>query len=204
MTRDDVRKIFPEASEQQIDSILNGIGAEINPLKNSLGDVTGQLNAANAALSASQASETALKAQVEDLTSKVNEGMTAEERIAALQKEAEDSKREYQLKSNSLDAKEILVGAGITGDQLDALLGLVVSDDAEATKKAAQAIVDFDAARAAAVEQATKDAVLKSNPKPNGGGSEGGVSREEFMKLSYADQMAALEENPDLLKTFKQ
>ena len=77
MKRDEIAAIFPGATEEQISTLLNGIGAELNPLKKSVTDLTGQLTAANGELKASRDSEGALQAKVAELTSQVQSGMSA-------------------------------------------------------------------------------------------------------------------------------
>lgn len=200
MKRDDVKKFFPDATDEQVSSILNAIGEELNPLKASVSDLTGRLTQAQGDLSASRASEAALGAKVQELTGRVEAGMTAEEQLAAREKAAAEREREFLLKSNALEAKAIFVAAGFPAEDIEALLPRVVGEDAEATAAAAKTLVDFDAKRRSAQEQATKDALLKENPHLGGAGGGGGVTREQFDKLTYAEQLKLVRENPGLLK----
>ena len=200
MKREDVRKIFPEATEEQVDSILNGFRDELNPLKASVRDLTGQLESANGTLSTSQANEATLAAQLKEAQAQLEQRMTDEERIAAREKAAEDREREFALKSAELDAKAIFVGAGFSEDEMKVLLPRVVTTDAEETKKAAQGIVDLDSARRKAAEDAAKDALLKSNPTLKGGAGGGTMTRSDFLKLPYEEQLRMKAENPNILK----
>lgn len=202
MKRDDVRKVFPEATDEQIDAILNGIGAELNPLKAQLEDATGRLGEATSSLASLKASEATLKAQLEEANGRLQQGMSAEELLAAREKAAEEREREFTLKSNGLEAKSMFVEAGFSAEDIEAVLPLVVGEDGDATKAAAKAIIDLDAKRREAVEQSTKDALLKANPTLTGAGSGGAVSKEEFDKLPYAEKVKLVEENPELLKSF--
>lgn len=202
MKRDDVRKVFPEATDEQIDAILNGIGAELNPLKAQLEDATGRLGEATSSLASLKASEATLKAQLEEANGRLQQGMSAEELLAAREKAAEEREREFTLKSNGLEAKSMFVEAGFSAEDIEAVLPLVVSEDGDATKAAAKTLIGLDAKRRDAVEQSTKDALLKANPTLTGAGSGGAVSKEEFDKLPYAEKVKLVEENPELLKSF--
>lgn len=200
MKRDEIAAIFPGATEEQISTLLNGIGAELNPLKKSVTDLTGQLTAANGELKASRDSEGALQAKVAELTSQVQSGMSAEELLKQREEAAAAKEREFTLKSNSLEAKSLFVGAGFSAEDIEQLLPRVVSEDAEATKTAAQALVDLDKRRRDEVAQSTKAALLKQNPGLNGGTGEGQITAESFNKMTFSEQMKLVQENPGLLK----
>lgn len=200
MKRDEIAAIFPGATEEQISTLLNGIGAELNPLKKSVTDLTGQLTAANGELKASRDSEGALQAKVAELTSQVQSGMSAEELLKQREETAAAKEREFTLKSNSLEAKSLFVGAGFSAEDIEQLLPRVVSEDAEATKTAAQALVDLDKRRRDEVAQSTKAALLKQNPGLNGGTGEGQITAESFNKMTFSEQMKLVQENPGLLK----
>ena len=200
MKRDEIAAIFPGATEEQISTLLNGIGAELNPLKKSVTDLTGQLTAANGELKASRDSEGALQAKVAELTSQVQSGMSAEELLKQREEAAAAKEREFTLKSNSLEAKSLFVGAGFSAEDIEQLLPRVVSEDAEATKTAAQALVELDKRRRDEVAQSTKAALLKQNPGLNGGTGEGQITAESFNKMTFSEQMKLVQENPGLLK----
>lgn len=201
MKRDDVRKIFPDATDEQVDSILNGMRDELNPLKTSVRDLTAQLEGANGSLASSQASEATLRAQLEELNEQLEAHMSDEERLAAREKAAAEREREFLMRSAELDAKAIFVQAGFSEDDMGALLPLVVGTDSEATKKAAQALVDLDSARRKAAEDATKDALLKGNPKGKGGTGGGSpMKMSEYLALPYEEQLRMKQENQNILK----
>ena len=131
--------------------------------------------------------------------------MTDEERIAQRERAAEEREREFLLKSNGLDAREIFVQAGcFDAESIDALVGQVVCDDAERTRAAASLIVGTVAKQREAVEKATKDALLKDNPKLSGaqGGGEP-ATVEEFLKLPYDQQISMKQADPSLISRLK-
>lgn len=202
MKREDVRAIFPEATDEQVDSILNGMGAEINPLKAQLEDTTAKLNDATGSITGLRASEAALKARLDEANAKIEQGMSAEELLAQREAQAAERERDFTLKSNSLDARALFVEAGFDADDIEALLPRVVSEDGEATVTAAKALIDLDSKRRAAVEQSVKDQLLKGNPGLRGG-SGAPMAKKDFNKLPYEEQLKFVKENPGILKTLK-
>lgn len=201
MTRDKVKEIFPNATDEEIDQILNTIGAELNPLKSQLKEARDARDAANNALTSAQANEANYRAQLDAANAKLAEGMTAEEKLQKMQEEAAARETEFLLKSNGLDARSLFVNAGVfDAEDIDKLVAQVTVTDAEATTASAQRIIDIVTKQRDAVEAATKDNLLKANPKPNGGSDGGnGMSKEDFKKLSLADQIALKNENPDIM-----
>lgn len=203
MRREDVRNIFPGATDEQVDAFLNGVGAEINPLKAKLEETTGRLDEATGSLTGLRASEASLKAQLEEANSKLREGMSAEEILAQREEQAAARERDFTLKSNALDAKAVFVEAGFDADDIESLLPRVVTEDGEATVAAARSLVELDAKRRAAAEQEVRDSLLKGNPGLAGSGSGTSITKEEFDALSYADQLKYVRENPGALKNLK-
>lgn len=207
MKREEVREIFPEATDEQIDAILNKNGSEINPLKGKLKAAEGERDAARAALSESQASEASYRQQLDEANAQIQAGMSDEERIAAREKAAEDREREFILKSNGLDAKGIFVSAGcFEAEDIDDLVIQVTTADPYQTKAAAQRLVAMVAKQRESVEKATRDALLKANPHLDGGdGGDGKVptTRKDFLAMPYADQLALKEANPNILSELK-
>lgn len=205
MKREDVTTIFPGATDEQVSALLNAIGGELNPLKGNNTKLSNQLAETATALTSSQANEAALTAQINELNKQLESHMSDEERIAARERAAEEKEREFALKSSELEARSIFVEAGFSAEDMDALLPRVVSEDAEATKMAAKALVEFDARRRKEVEDATKDNLLKSNPSSKGNDNAGDptMSRADFLKLSYTEQLALKEQHPDILSTLK-
>ena len=200
MKRDDVRAIFPEATDEDIDKLLGKHHAELNPLKSQLKDASESLATSQASLDALKALNEDYEKQLGDAQAKIEAGMTAEELLAAKEAAAAQRELEFTLKSNGLDAKAIFVAAGIDAESVDALVEQVTVEDAESTKARAQLIVDTLAKQAKAVEDATKDAILKANPKPDGGQGGAVTTWDDFAKLPIAEQVARKQANPNIVK----
>lgn len=201
MKREDVKALFPDATDEQVTAFLNKVGEELNPLKRDLKDAQGARDTAQAALAEAQQQGSALQAQLDDANAKLDEHMTDEERIAAREKAAADREREFNLKSNALDARQIFVQSGFfDADTIDQLVEQVTGIDADATKQHAETLVAAVKSQREAVEKATKDALLKKNPKLGGAGDGTPTTRKEFFELPDAEQIALKQANPNILK----
>ncbi|WP_165170683.1 hypothetical protein [Adlercreutzia sp. ZJ242] len=205
--REDVKAIFPNATDEEIDSLLNKVGDELNPLKRKLKNAEAERDETKASLVEAQASESDYKRQLDEANAKLESGMSDEERLAQREKAAEEREREFTLKSNSLDAKAIFVEAGCFDEaDITGLVEQVTSEDGEETKARAKRIVDTVSKQRAAVKQETEDALLRGNPKPNGGGgnSDGApTTLKDFLALSDAEQIALKEADPTILSQLK-
>lgn len=204
MKREDVLGIFPNATDEEIDRILNQIGGELNPLKRKLADAEKDRDAARAEQGTALARAAGLEQQLADATEKLQAGMTAEELLASQQAEAERLQREYALKANGLEAKALFVEAGFfEAAEIDALVEKVTTEDADATKAFAESLIGTVRKQREAVEKATRDELLKGNPNPQGGSGGAAITREEFMKLPYKEQLAMKAENPDIISQLR-
>lgn len=203
MKREDVEKFFPDATAEQVDGILNRIGSELNPLKQSVEELAAGRDEALARLAKAEGEAAAYKGKADELAAQVQSGMSAEERLEQLQKESEQQRRDYLLKSNALDARAILLDGGIPAEQCEALVEQVVSDDPEKTKALAQSIVGVAKAQKDAAEQATKAALLQQNPKLGGAGDPpapaGPKTMKEFLALPYEKQLQLKAADPDVM-----
>lgn len=207
MKRDEVSAIFPEATKEQIDAILNGIGSELNPLKANLKAAEAARDENAAALAKAQGEAVDFKSQLDaataqlgEATAKLQEGMSAEELLKQREDAAAAKEREYTMKANALDAKAIFVGAGcFDAEEIDQLVEQVTTDSADATKQFAQRIVDTVAKQREAVEKATKDALLKSNPKLEGGEGGSPATLKEFLDLPYETQLKLKQADPAII-----
>lgn len=203
MKREDVEKFFPDATAEQVDGILNQIGSELNPLKQSVEELTAGRDDALARLAKAEGEAATYKGKAEKLAAKVESDMSAEERLEQLQKESEQQRLEFLVKSNALDARAILLDGGIPAEQCEALVEQVVSDDLEKTRSLAQSIVDVAKAQKEAAEQATKAALLQQNPKLGGAGDTpppaGPKTMKEFLTLPYEQQLQLKAADPDVM-----
>lgn len=192
MKREDVQRIFPEATDEQVTALLNIHG-------NDMGDKQSQLDNLSNQLDGLKAAEAQYKAQLEQ---QKKQSMSTEDQIKTMLKEAEEAKNDFMMRSNALEAQAIFMEAGLGKTDFEPLLSQVVSADLDKTKAQAQTIVNLVTAQRAAIEQATKDSLLSSNPRPQGAATDGGVTKEQFDAMSEADQIQLIESNPGILQGF--
>lgn len=205
MKREEVKAIFPDATDEQVDNILNKVGEGLNPLKASLDDASAKRDQYATDLATAQANVASLTQQLEEANKKVNEGMSAEELLAQREKAAADKEREFLIKSNSLDARTLFVDANcFDAEDIDKLVKQVTTEDAKATKAFAQQIIDATKKVVENAQATLKDELLKTNPK-NEGGQGGGTptTKKEFMALPYEQQLEMKANDPTILTRLK-
>lgn len=203
MKREDILAIFPDATKEQIDAILNQAGAEVNLIKNQLQQAEDQRadqEARHASVLDQMKHE--FEGKIETLNNQLQAGMSEEDRMKAAIEEADKRAAEFTLKSNTLDAREIFLQAGLGEDDYTDLLSQVVTTDSDQTKANAQAIVAVLNKQKKSVEEATRDAVLKSNPTLNGAAGENTLTKDQFSKMSYTEMLQAKQDNPELVASF--
>ena len=162
MTREDVKKQFPEATEEQITAILDINGADLSAAKKN--------NIDPKELKRLQGIETEYK-KLQDAN------LTDAEKIQKALKEAEDSKNEFAKKSNRLDVEKILVAAGLTEDDYKDLIDGIVSEDAEKSKTMANGMVAMLTKQKEAAIQKTKEELMDGTGGSGGAGGAGGEDK---------------------------
>ncbi len=158
MTREDIKKQFPEATEEQITALLNINGTDIEGAKKNNVDpkVLKQLQ---------EDSEAYKKLQEANLTDA--------EKIQKALDDAEAAKVEFAKKSSRLEVEKILVGAGLTEEDYKDLIDGLVSEDADASKTRATKFSEVLKKQKEAVEKKTKESLMDGTQTPGGSGSAG-------------------------------
>lgn len=159
MTREQIKEQFPEATEEQITTILNINGSDIKAWKDKVPK----------------------KAEYDELVRKAAEfdkleeaGLSDEQKIQKALKEANDTKAEYDKKLNKLEAEKILVSAGLTEEDYKDLIDGIVSGDAEVTKTMATNLANMVTKQKEAAVQKTKEELMDGTKTPGGSGGESG------------------------------
>lgn len=191
MTREDIKKQFPEATEEQIDALMDIHGTDMtNAKKNNVDPAT-------------------LKKLQEDSEAyeRLKEaGLTDEEKMQKALNDAEDAKKEFARKSNRLDAEKILVGAGLTADDYKDLIEGIVSDDSEVTKTMATNLASLISKQKDAAIQKTKEELMDGTNTPGGtGGSEEDdkTDAEKFAESLVADNSENSTKASDIVGLYK-
>lgn len=131
--------------------------------------------------------------------------MTAEE-IAKQEfelklKEVGQKELEIAKKANTLEAKSMLSEAGIPKSHYDKFIGMLVSDNEDATKASVQNFIDMFNQTKTDIETKVKSEFTKV-PSPTTGGQTGAITKTEFNKMGYAEKLKLKTENPELYKEF--
>lgn len=175
MTREDVKKQFPDATEEQITAILDINGADLTAAKKNNVDpkVLKQLQEDSAAYKKLQ-----------------DANLTDAEKIQKALQDAEDSKNEFARKSSKLDVEKIFVAAGLTEEDYKDLIDGIVSEDAEKSKTMANGMVAMLTKQKEAAIQKTKEELMDGTGGAGGsGGAGGGDDKSEDVK--FAEGIAA-------------
>lgn len=131
--------------------------------------------------------------------------MTAEEKAVQkmqdLIKSVEEREKRANIKENSAEAREILIGAGLSKEDLENgdFLTSIVSEDREVTISRANSLASMFKAQESAVEKRVKDTYYKTNPQPPASDSKDKiVTKEDLNKMTYSEEIKFAQENPAL------
>ena len=191
MTREDVKKIFPDATDEQITSFLNQSNSDVAKEK-----------AKNQKLKEDAEKAKALEAELEELK-KQNMSEAEKAELERQKEKAANEKRisdlESALKTSQKEAltgkiTSIFASAGMKGDAYAGAIKAFSNMDAEDALKEAQTFVDgisevnkstLDTAKAAWEKEA-----LEKTPNP-GGGKSGGEPEKKSEASEYAKAYSA-------------
>lgn len=162
MTKEDVLKLFPEATPEQIASLLN------------LNDT--DVAKANAGIDAYKD-----KAKKFDELEKAK--MSADEKLKQALADAEKAKSDNLKMLNRTKAVAELNKAGLTEDDYKDIIDGFISDDEESTISKAKSFADLFSKKKKEYEAELKHKGIKDMPKPNGG-KEGGKELDEGEQLA--------------------
>lgn len=173
MTREDVLKQFPDATNEQISAILKINGDEKEDLKDKIPK----------------------KADYEELIRKAEEydklkeaDLTDAEKVQKALQDAEIAKIEFAKKSNQLDAEKILVTAGLTEEDYKDLIPGIVTEDTETTKAMATNLASLIGKQREAIAKKTKEELMDETKTPGGNG--GGPGDDKTEDVKFAEEVA--------------
>lgn len=169
MTREQVKELFPDATDEQITAILNINGTDLAEAKKKNVDpkVLKQLQEDSAAYKKLQEA-----------------GLTDEEKIQKALQNAKNAELNFKKQSSRLDVEKILVGAGLTEDDYKDLIDGLVSEDAEASKTLATNLATMLTKQKEAAVQKTKEELMDGTKGGSGGsGGSGGEEKSSAEKM---------------------
>ena len=176
MTRDDIKKQFPDATEEQITALLNINGTDIETEK--------RKNVDPKELKQLREDAAAYK-KLQDAN------LTDAEKIQKALDDAAASKADYDKKSNRLEVEKILVAAGLTEEDYKDVIDGLVSEDADASKTLATNIANMLSKQKESVKQKTKEELMDGTSGAGGEGSSGGSGEEKTEDVKFAENIAA-------------
>lgn len=191
MKRDEVRAIIPDITDEQLKSLMDINGADVNAEKDAAKSYKAKLDEANEKL----------KAAMEANDAKDAESKTIEQRMKDIEEQFAQKERALALDRNELEAKKVLSAAGISDDEIASVIGSIVSEDADKTVSGATALAALVTGQKTLAAENERKKMMSCTTKPQGSsGATKTVTREQFAKMDYAQMEKLFEENPELFK----
>jgi hypothetical protein len=174
MTREDVKKQFPDATEEQITALLNQHNSEIQSEKNKAAKNDDEIKR--------------LKGVEKELSDLKNQNLTDAEKLEQEKAETEAERVKLKKMQNRIEVEKILVAAGLSEDDYKEYIDGLVSDDLDASTKLANGIVGTLKTK---VEKAGKDKENQllddlDDDKGSGGGKDKDPEKSEAEKFAEA------------------
>ena len=187
MTREDIKKQFPDATDEQISALLNINGFDVEEVKKKIIDpkLLKQLQEESAAYKKLQEA-----------------GLTDEEKIQKALKDAQDAQASFAKQVSKLEAEKILVAAGLTDEDYKDLIDGIVSEDSDATKGRANGIVALLNKKKEAAEKELKEKLMDGTQLPGGKGGKGGDEKSQAEKIAEKIYGDGGEKSDDILKNY--
>lgn len=151
MTREEVKKLMPEATDEQISAFLTAHHSEIDKKTKGLNE-----------------SLSALKEKAELYDKEQAAKLSEQEKYQKLISEAEAAKAESMRLLSRTKAEAKLLESGLSKEIYGGLLDIIVSDDEAKTLAATEALIKSFSANAATAAAAAKQEAMQT-PPPVGG-----------------------------------
>jgi hypothetical protein len=176
MTREDIKQLFPDATDEQINNILNKHNAEKEAVKKT----------ADKGVSDEELKQLRDKAKAYDDAEK--EKMTAEQKYEALIKEAEETKAEAARIRAKMKAEAEFIKAGLTEKEYADLLDDVIGEDDEKTLAKVGRITKLMKDKTDAAVKSTEEKLMKDSSQPRSNNS--GEENKDGKQATAADALA--------------
>lgn len=116
-------------------------------------------------------------------------------------KDVSSRELEIRKRANKLEARDMLSEAQIPKSQYDKVIGMLVSDDEAITKANVQGFIEMFTSTKTELETKIKSE-FSNIPKPKVGSGDGTLSKDDFIKMPYAQKLLLKQTNPEVYKTF--
>lgn len=126
-----------------------------------------------------------------------NSQLTDDEKKQKELAKIEATRKELAIERSQIQAEKILSKVVEDDEELQTLVKGISSDNIETTKALAQNLVDTIIKQKEETEAKIRQELIDNTPKPNGGEQPKTMTKEEFIKLSYNEQVKYKTENPE-------
>lgn len=171
MTRDEIKKLFPEATEEQVSALLNSHHADIDKLRET---------------------NKSLKEKADKFDEAEREKLSQEEKLNKLIEEASKAKSENQRLLNRTKAAAKLTAAGLTEEEYSAVLDGFVSDNEEQTIGFADALAKLIGASREKAAAAAKQELMQTPAPVSGTPPAAPHLSEQFSAAAKANDMLSM------------
>lgn len=195
MNREQAKALLGEnATDEQITTLLNSIHSELQAKETQINELQTKLTNSTNKVNELTGFEAELK--------KIKESQMTQEQLLEQKQKDLDAKLSATSKlANSIKAKSILIGAGISSERADVLVNKFVKENEQETLDLANDFVsELNSIKELTAKQ-VKDDLSKLDVTPNGsnvnpkGGNE--MTLEKFNSLSAEEQNQFVEEHPN-------
>lgn len=177
MTRDEIKKLFPEATDEQISSLLSSHHNELNKLKDD---------------------NKSLREKADKFDAAEREKLSQEEKLNKLIEEANKAKADNLRLLNRTKAAAKLAPLGLSEEDYSPILDGFVSDNEEQTLGFADALVKMITSTSAKAAAAAKQELMQTPPPAAGAGVTPSNTAD-----SLKEQFAAAQKSNDMLGMIK-
>ncbi len=174
----------------RLEAIKNLIGDNYVPTKKYSDDVSTVKNE-NKQLKAD------IKAKDSEIEGYKNSQLTDDEKLQKALKEAEEATRKAIIKENKYEVKDILSSVIEDKKELETIASSITTDNLEVSKSVATELANTMKKQKEATEAKVRQELIDNTPKPNGGEEKKPMTKDEFMKLGYNEQVKYKQENPE-------
>ena len=122
-------------------------------------------------------------------------GLTDAEKLKQAQEEAQAMKRDYALRISRMEVEKVLITAGLAEADYSTFIDALVTEDAAASTASAAGIAKVLAAQKKATDAAVRKELQDNAAKPGADMKKPAMKKEEFMKLSLAEQSKCFTEH---------
>lgn len=175
MIREDITGLFPNATKEQIDALLNKNSADIGKAKNE---------------QKLPSDYEALKEKAEKYDKLEDGKLSDEEKTKKALEDAEDLKKQAKLELNAVKARSVFTQAGFLNEEIDKLIGNVLNEDEQKTIDGANDLAAIFKQREESVMEKVKTELYKNDPKPQGGEGQPGAGETKSKAEEVAEKLA--------------